>query len=145
MKALVATVLVFFALQSGAQPPILRDAEATAKKEGKLILIAFSGSDWCIPCIRLEKEVFTGEAFKSYAASHLVVLHADFPRLKKHQLPKDQKKTNEALAALYNTEGNFPYTVLLSATGAPLKTWDGNSVGTPQAFVAQLQALAHDK
>ncbi|MDB5196993.1 MAG: thioredoxin family protein [Flaviaesturariibacter sp.] len=145
MKQLPFVFILLCALSSQAQSTNLATAEATAKKEGKLILIEFSGSDWCIPCIRLEKEVFSKDTFVSFAASHLVILQADFPRLKKHQLPKTQKAANEALAALYNKEGSFPYTVLLNADGTVLKTWEGNTLGTAKAFVAQLQSLTHDK
>jgi len=57
----------------------LEDAKKLAKKEQKLILLNFSGSDWCIPCMRLKKEVFDSEAFTKYAANHLVLVNADFP------------------------------------------------------------------
>jgi thioredoxin-related protein len=73
-------------------------AKSQAAKEHKLILINFSGSDWCGPCIRLRKEILESATFENYAADHLVLVRADFPRQKKNQLPKDQVKRNEALA-----------------------------------------------
>ena len=55
-------------------------ASAKAKAEGKHILIDFSGSDWCGWCIKLDKEVFSKKAFKSYAKENLILVLADFPR-----------------------------------------------------------------
>src|SRR5438045_3270381 len=115
MKNILLALFVLVAISATAQAPTLQQAKDTAKAEHKLILISFSGSDWCIPCIRMEKEVFEKEAFHQYATEHLVVLSADFPRLKKHQLPADQQKRNEALAEAYNKKGAFPFTVLLDA------------------------------
>ena len=64
------------------------EARAIANKENKFILINFSGSDWCAPCIRLEKEIFETDLFLSYAKEQLVLVKADFPRLKKNKLEK---------------------------------------------------------
>src|ERR1700740_339991 len=82
--------------------------KAQAAKDHKLILINFSGSDWCGPCIRLRKEILGSADFENYATEHLVLVRADFPRQKKNQLPKEQVKLNEALADQYNPEGKFP-------------------------------------
>ena len=124
-----------------AQAPDLSIAEANAKENHKNILLVFSGSDWCIPCIKMEKEIFEKEGFTSYAKEHLVIMHADFPRLKKHQLPKEQVKINEELAEKYNKQGAFPYTVLLNAEGAVLKAWDGLVASSPQEFIKQIQTV----
>jgi len=74
------------------------EAKNEAKKSHKLILVNFSGSDWCGPCIRLRKEILQSEEFEGYAKEHLVLVNADFPRQKKNQLPAAQVKLNEALA-----------------------------------------------
>jgi hypothetical protein len=34
------------------------EAEQIAQKEHRYILLNFSGSDWCGPCIRMHKEIF---------------------------------------------------------------------------------------
>jgi thioredoxin-related protein len=144
MKNLFIAIMILVSASAFAQTNPLSTAEQKAKKEGKNILITFSGSDWCIPCIRLEKEVFTAETFKKYADSNLVVLNADFPRLKKHKLAKEQQAGNEYLADQYNKQGSFPFTVLLDADGKVLKTWDGSTVGDAGKFVTQLESI-HDK
>ena len=80
----------------------LKNAEDLAAKENKLILVNFSGSDWCIPCIRLRKEILESSVFEDYAKDHLELVRADFPRQKKNQPDAAQIKRNEALADKYN-------------------------------------------
>jgi thioredoxin-related protein len=117
---------------------------SAAKDSGKNVLIVFSGSDWCIPCIKMEKQVFLSNAFKEYAREHLVVVHADFPRLKKNQLPKEQQTTNEALADKYNSRGSFPMTVLTDPNGTVLQEWPGyEDKLTASLFIEQLEMAVH--
>lgn len=120
-------------------------AKTQAAQEHKLILINFSGSDWCGPCIRLRKEILESDDFESYAASHLVLVRADFPRLKKNQLSKEQVKLNEALADKYNSQGKFPYTLLVDENGKILKEWDGYPDETATQFIKQIDGIASRK
>jgi len=117
------------------------EAQKQAKATHKQILINFSGSDWCGPCIRLRKEILESESFEQYATANLLLVRADFPRQKKNQLPKEQIKLNESLAELYNKDGKFPYTVLVDENGKVLKSWDGFPDETPQAFVSEIDKL----
>jgi len=120
-------------------------ARTEAVKEHKLILINFSGSDWCGPCIRLRKEILESATFENYATDHLVLVRADFPRQKKNQLPKDQVKRNEALADKYNADGKFPFTLLVDENGKVLKSWDGFPNETPGQFVSDIDAFGGTK
>ena len=117
----------------------MEEVKQLAKKEHKHILLNFSGSDWCGPCIKLHKEVFASDAFQHFAESNLVLLNADFPRLKKNQLSIAQQKINDALADRYNSKGSFPLTVLLNENGKVIKTWEGIPKGTLAEFVEELQ------
>jgi thioredoxin-related protein len=119
------------------------EATKLATDTHKLILVNFSGSDWCIPCIRLRKEILESATFESYASAHLVLVRADFPRLKKNQLSKDQAKLNDDLAEKYNPEGSFPFTLLIDNNGKVLKKWDGYPNETPEKFVEQVNSYAH--
>ena len=114
-------------------------AKTEATKTHKLILINFSGSDWCGPCIRLRKEILESSDFEAYATAHLLLVRADFPRQKKNQPSKEQVKLNEALAEKYNAEGKFPYTLLVDENGKVLKTWDGYPDETPEQFVTDVK------
>ena len=117
-------------------------AKAEAKSENKLILLNFSGSDWCGPCIRLKKDIFDSETFMKYADENLVLVNADFPRLKKNILSKEQQKQNESLADIYNSDGAFPLTLLLNADGKVLKKWDGLPTSSPEEFTNDVKAAA---
>lgn len=117
------------------------DAQQQAKTSHKLILINFSGSDWCGPCIRLRKEILESESFEQYAKTHLLLVRADFPRQKKNQLPQAQVKLNESLADVYNKDGKFPFTVLVNENGKVLKSWDGFPDETPAAFIGEIDKL----
>jgi thioredoxin-related protein len=140
MKFLPILSLVFFLNSSPVWETDFSKAEQIAKQDHKYMLLSFSGSDWCIPCIKLHKEVFESDAFTSYATNNLVLVNADFPRLKKNGLPKEQEKRNEELADKYDKEGHFPYTVLLDEKGAVVKTWDGYPNLNPEQFILQVKA-----
>lgn len=113
-----------------------------AKAEHKPILMVFAGSDWCKPCIMLNKQVWETETFEKYAEDNLVLLELDFPRFKKNQLPAEQLKHNEALAEKYNTEGMFPLVVLVDENGKVI-TKTGYKNGGAEAYVQHLDKLLH--
>jgi thioredoxin-related protein len=139
MKLLLITFFMIFCIPVEWLTDIAL-AKETATKENRMILLNFSGSDWCAPCIKMKRDVFESEVFKQYAEENLVLLRADFPRLKKNQPAKEQVQHNEALAEKYNSQGKFPFTVLLDAKGTEIQVWDGYSNQTPDDFVKQLQA-----
>ena len=85
-----------------------------AEIENKKIALVFSGSDWCIPCIKLEKEVWLDKAFIAYANEKLILYRADFPKRKKNKLSPATREANEALAEEYNAKGYFPWVVIFS-------------------------------
>ena len=118
-------------------------AQETAKSEHKLILLNFSGSDWCGPCIRMHKDLFQSDNFTGYAGDHLVLVNADFPRLKKHELSKDQQSKNDKLADRYNKEGVFPLTLILSADGKVLREWKGFPNLSAEEFTNQVKAVVN--
>ena len=96
------------------------DAQQLATTENKLLILVFAGSDWCAPCIKLEREIWESEAFKAYAKDHYVLYKADFPRKKSNKLPKDMAEQNKQLAEKYNTKGYFPLVVILNGNGKVL-------------------------
>lgn len=92
-------------------------AKEEAKEKNQYILLSFSGSDWCIPCMRLEKDLFTDKAFVDFSKESLTLVRLDFPVRKRNSLPKEQIEHNEALAAQYNPKGNFPLVVIINPAG----------------------------
>jgi len=138
MKILAFMFLIFITPANSTWLGDINTAVDRANKEHKLILVNFSGSDWCGPCIRLRKEILESDIFNKYANDHLVLVRADFPRQKKNQLASDQVKRNEALADKYNPEGKFPFTLLIDEHGRVLRSWDGFPDETPNQFVSQI-------
>lgn len=120
----------------------LQLAKSEAAASHKCILINFSGSDWCGPCIRLRREILESSVFTDYAAPNIILLRADFPRKKKNQLDLNQVKLNETLAEKYNPEGKFPFTLLVDFNGRILKSWDGYPEESPEKFVSEIKQLA---
>jgi thioredoxin-related protein len=103
----------------------LDEARQLARDQHKHILLNFSGSDWCGPCIMLRKQILDNPDFLKMADTSLVMVNADFPRSKKNQLSSRQQELNDAMADKYNSQGKFPYTLLLDVNGKVLRAWDG--------------------
>ncbi|NJM25184.1 MAG: thioredoxin family protein [Bacteroidia bacterium] len=139
MIKLIATVLAGMALAPSVWLTNFDGAKQEAAAEHKYILLNFSGSDWCAPCIKLKQEVFEREAFQKVADARLVLVRADFPRLKKNQLPKEQVAHNEKLAEQYNPDGKFPLTLLLDQDGKVIKSWEGYVFASQDKFMEELK------
>ena len=140
MKKTLIAVVSALALYSASAGEWLTDApkaQAQAKKENKLVLLDFTGSDWCGWCIKLHNEVFDLKEFKDYADKNLVLVEVDFPTKKK--LSPEQVKANNALQEKYKIKG-YPTIIVLDG--------DGKKVGElpyvkggPKAFIAELDKL----
>ncbi len=122
MKILISSLLVFISLTSYSQDWHTNFDEATlvAQKEDKNIVMVFSGSDWCAPCIKLEKNIWESEDFKNHAKDNWVLLKLDFPKRKANKLSKEQQEHNDSLAEKYNKKGYFPLVLVLNKEGAVL-------------------------
>jgi len=112
-------------------------AQQEAKANNKLMLLDFTGSDWCGWCIKLDKEVFSKAEFKDYASKNLVLMEVDFPHAKPQSA--ELRKQNQELAQEYRVEG-FPTIVVLNGDGRPVGTL-GYMPGGPSAFIAELEKL----
>lgn len=121
--------------------PDFEEAKRIAKEKDQLILLNFSGSDWCGPCIRLRKEIFDSEQFSKMADTTLIMVNADFPRNRKNQPDKQVQLQNETLAEKYNPMGKFPFTVLLNAEGKIIASWDGLPKADAIAFTRQVKSI----
>ena len=117
----------------------LESSLTKAKQEHKKVLLYFSGSDWCAPCIKFKKTFIQNEAFQSFASENLIVVNADFPRLKKNALSAEQTTENEKLADKYNANGIFPLVLVLDGNGKVIKKWEKLPEETIDTFLAQLK------
>lgn len=93
------------------------EAKKEATQQNKNILLVFSGSDWCGPCIKLDKNVWHSDAFKKESQKNWVLLKADFPKKKADILSPELTESNEKLAEKYDKDGNFPLVILLDKNG----------------------------
>lgn len=98
----------------------MEEAKIKAAKEDKKILLVFSGSDWCAPCMKLEKTVWKSDAFKEESEKKYILVKADFPKKKGNQLSPEMTENNKKLAEKYNKAGNFPLVVVLDKNGKTL-------------------------
>lgn len=115
-------ILIFFSVSSIAQEwqTDFQKSKEMASSQNKPIILVFSGSDWCAPCMKLEKEIWNSTEFKEYADKNLILHKADFPRKKKNRVDNTQMKENKTLAEKYNTKGYFPLVVILDKNGKVL-------------------------
>lgn len=111
------------------------DFDAGLKKaatSNKPLLLEFTGSDWCPPCMKLTSTVFETTVFEEFAKKNLVLLKFDFPR--KKELPSDLKASNQAVARQFKVNG-FPTVILLDSSGTELARKVGYDGKTPEAFI----------
>ena len=152
LRSLLLPAIAFLLINSAAAADTtwltnIKEAQQKAKAENKLVLLDFTGSDWCGWCIKLQREVFSKPEFRDYANKNLVLVEVDFPKLK--QISAAVRQQNEQLAQKYQIEG-FPTLVVLNGDGKPLGAlmYDAaipadsrEMVATPQAFIASIEKL----
>ena len=112
-------------------------AKSQAASEKKLMLLDFTGSDWCPWCIKMDKEVFDQKTFADFANNKLVLVKLDFPQSKEQ--PAAEKAQNNELAKKYNIEG-FPTYVLLDSSGKEVRRQVGYLPGGPSEFIKWAQS-----
>lgn len=140
MKKLLSLVLLLTAISVGAQEvKTMDEALQKAQAGSRKIVLYFSGSDWCAPCIQFKKKFIQSSEFQSFAQNNLVVLQVDFPRLQKNKLPLDQEKANESLADQFNPKGIFPLILVLDNQQKILKKWEGLPQESVADFILALQ------
>jgi thioredoxin-related protein len=120
-KIILLFFLLFFKISySQNWKSSFEETKSQALAENKNIVLVFSGSDWCAPCIKLDKTVWQSEEFKKESETNWIIYKADFPKKKANQLSPTLTESNKLLASKYNTSGNFPLVVLLDKNGTVL-------------------------
>jgi protein disulfide-isomerase len=139
-KLAVLLVMCWAAVQVNAAEWLtnLPKAQAQAKSEKKLVLMEFTGSDWCPPCKALHKNVMTSPEFEAYAAKNLILVELDYPHSKPQA--EDLKKANEALLKQYDIEG-YPTVIVLDENGKQLSKEVGYGGEKPAEFIEKLEKL----
>ncbi len=125
VPSLAALALVAPSLASVAWQTDLPAAQEKAAAEGKKVLVLFTGSDWCPPCIALKKNILSQPSFEAYAQEHFVLVELDFPR--KPASP-NALAANKKLQRKYNVSA-FPTMLALSPEGVALAGFVGGVAG----------------
>jgi thioredoxin-related protein len=143
MKRLILSVVASLAFVGAcaAEGPWLTDYSAAltkAKQEGKLVLLDFTGSDWCPPCKALHKNVLSTDEFLEFAKKNLVLVELDFPRKKPQSA--ELKKANRELAEKFEIEG-YPTIIILDGAGKQLSKDVGYRGEDAKRFMAKIEKL----
>jgi thioredoxin-related protein len=115
-----------------------KKAQDEAKASHKLVLVEFTGSDWCGYCFQLDRAIFSQPQFKDYANKNLVLVEIDFPRRKAQSA--ETKKQNAELAERYQIDG-FPTLVVLNGEGKAVWRYAGLYTNGLAAFLAELDKV----
>jgi thioredoxin-related protein len=116
------------------------DAKSISNKENKQIVLVFQGSDWCAPCIKLDREIWSTPEFIKYANEHFILVKADFPRKKNNKLAENQQKKNNQLMEKYNKSGFFPFVAVIDKNGKMLGS-TGYKKTSPSAYIKTLTSF----
>jgi protein disulfide-isomerase len=116
-----------------------KKAQQQAKSSQKLLLLQFTGSDWCPPCRMMQNEIFSTKEFRDYATKNFVLMEIDFPRRKAQ--PPEIAEQNQLLAQRYQITV-FPTVIVSDADGKKIGELAGYdpSAGLP-GFIADLEKI----
>jgi thioredoxin-related protein len=137
LLAVIIVCALGFSLAAGEWETDFGRARAEAGRDGKFVLVNFSGSDWCGWCTKLDREVFSQAEFQAYAQGTIVLVLADFPH--KTALPEKQAAANKALAAKYRVS-SYPTVVLMLPDGTEVAR-TGYRPGGAAKYVEHLAQL----
>jgi thioredoxin-related protein len=112
------------------------EAKVKAEKEKKLLLLDFTGSDWCGWCKKLDSETFSKSEFADYAKKNLVLVTVDFPTPKVPQ-SDELKLANKDLAKKFEVSG-YPTLVVMKPDGTVVWKQVGYLEGGPAALIAKI-------
>lgn len=136
MKLSIVTIsLLFLTIISSLHwKTRLDEAKKEATKNSTNILLVFSGSDWCKPCIQLKNTVFKSEEFANAVKSKYELVVIDFKR-DNTGVSQEEISYREKLAEMYNPNGYFPLVVILDAEGNALKTIESYKGETAEYYI----------
>ena len=139
LASFTAVALTASALAAEGWQTDLDKAIEQAKAEKKSVLVEFTGSDWCPPCIAMRKTVFTKKEFIDAASKKFVLVELDFP-----QKDKELAEKNQPLAEKYKIDG-FPTVVLLDSEGKEFTRFVASKFPEVEAFLKHLDEALDNK
>jgi len=139
LKFIFATALVVSLHAEGKWLIDVKQAKEQAAKEGKALLMDFTGSDWCAPCKLLKSNVLESEAFKEFAEKNFVLLEVDFPNDKK-KISKQTRAQNDKLNDEYKIKA-FPSIVILDKNGKEVGREEGYFGESPAEYIKKIETI----
>jgi len=109
----------------------------TAYNYEKPIFILFTGSDWCPPCMALEREVFSQVEFIEYAKENFVLMKVDRPR--NIEQTEELREQNARLFEKYEIVG-VPTIIIIDSDENILAT-TGYHAGGAAAYIDHIREL----
>lgn len=113
-------------------------AKAKAKAEHKLLLVDFSGSDWCPWCKKMKSDVFDKERFKVESRKNYILVNLDYPN--GDILPAEVKRQNNELRKQYKV--NVYPTICLMNPKGEIVARTGYLSGGPDEFMKNMSDFA---
>jgi thiol:disulfide interchange protein len=136
MKALTVCFAALTAIAFASAPEgwttDLEKAFAQAKKEKKSVLVEFTGSDWCPPCMAMRKNVFSKKEFVNAASKKFILVELDFPKGDEAVAEKNQPHAEK-----YKIEG-FPTVILFDPEGKEFTRFSASQFPTTKEFLKHL-------
>ena len=117
-------------------------AQKSAAAGDKYILLAFSGSDWCGWCVKMDKDIYSDKKFIRAAKKDFELVLIDSPQDQDILSPL-AKKQNPGLLKKYGIRG-FPCSILVHPDGTEAKRFGGYQRGGPEAFLEKLKEAAKE-
>lgn len=108
------------------------DALARAKKDNKHVMVLFTGSDFCPPCMMMQKEVFTKKEFVTKAGKDFILVFVDFP-----EADEALAKSNEPLMEEYSVPG-LPTVLVFDPSAREIGRFAAHEFPEVDAFVEKL-------
>ncbi len=144
IKQLLTIALATIALSSVATAGAgwmtdIDSALAKAKKENKNVLIEFTGSDWCPPCIMMDKKVFSKTEFTDAAKKNFILVKIDIPNK-----DKALKKKNGKVMKKYSVRG-VPTVLLFGSDGNEFHRFSAAQYPSIEQFLAHLKGSLEKK
>lgn len=141
-KFLVSALFLLFGFFAFSQDwhTNMDESKKLATNKNEKILLVFQGSDWCAPCMKLDRQIFKTDEFQSLVKNKFVMVKADFPRKKANKLSPELETQNAKLAEMYNNQGYFPLVVVMDKNGNVLGKMGYENI-SPKEYYTKISAI----
>lgn len=129
MKSVLSLIALLSApLFALTEYPTVETALDASRKDGRCVMLNFTGTDWCTACIHLKTKILDSDKFNAVMGEKLSLVEVDYPRNPElvKKISAEERKRREELLVSYRAAG-LPYAVLLDPYGFPFATLSGTT------------------